>query len=42
LQELTEVRGPFGLRIERDLHFKATKSLTDYADEARMLGSIAA
>jgi hypothetical protein len=42
LQELTEVRGPFGLRIERDLHFKATKSLTDYADEARLMGSIAA
>lgn len=42
LNELTALRGPFGLKIERDLHFKADKSLTAYADEARMTGSIAA
>lgn len=42
LNELTALRGPFGLKIERDMHFKADKSLTAYADEARMTGSIAA
>jgi hypothetical protein len=31
---------PFGLPIERDLHFTATKSLVDYADDARETGSI--
>ena len=25
LEELQEVRGPLGLKIERDLHFKPTK-----------------
>jgi hypothetical protein len=40
LAELSAVRGRLKLPIERDVHFKATKSLTAYADEARMLGSI--
>ncbi|KZD12454.1 DUF2958 domain-containing protein [Oceanibaculum pacificum] len=35
LSELAAVRGPGGLTIERDEHFKATKSLSAYADEAR-------
>lgn len=35
LDEVREVRGPGGLRIERDIHFKANKTLGDYADEAR-------
>lgn len=35
LSEIEAVRGPFGWRVERDLTFKATKSLTAYADEAR-------
>jgi len=35
LSELATVRGPGGLTIERDEHFKATKSLSAYADEAR-------
>ena len=42
LNELTALRGPFGLRVERDLHFKATKTLTQYADAARMAGNIEA
>ena len=42
LNELTALRGPFGLRVERDLHFKANKTLTQYADAARMAGSIEA
>jgi len=40
VSELEAVRGKLGLPIERDLHFKATKSLTAYADEARKLGRI--
>ncbi|WP_334127291.1 DUF2958 domain-containing protein [Sneathiella sp.] len=42
LSELAAVRGPGGLTIERDQHFKATKSLTAYADEARQHGRIVA
>jgi hypothetical protein len=33
---------PFGLPIERDLHFKADKTLTEYADEASENGRIIA
>lgn len=40
ISELESVRGKLGLPIERDLHFKADKSLTAYADEARRLGHI--
>ena len=42
LHELSSVRLRFGLRIERDMHFKADKTLTGYADEARAKGRIAA
>lgn len=42
LHELAAIRGPFGLKIERDLHFKADKSLAAYAEEARIEGRIAA
>ena len=42
LAEIAAVRGPGGLRIERDLHFKPAKSLTAYADEAREAGRICA
>jgi hypothetical protein len=34
LSELHGLQGPGGLRIERDLHFTATKTLTQYADDA--------
>jgi DUF2958 family protein len=36
LAELTGIRTPFG--VERELHWKANKSLAAYADEARKLG----
>lgn len=42
LSEIAALRGRLGLPVERDLHFKATKSLTAYADEARQLGCIRA
>ncbi|MEJ0076842.1 MAG: DUF2958 domain-containing protein [Alphaproteobacteria bacterium] len=35
IEELESVTGPFGLTIERDLHFIAVKSLGEYAEEAR-------
>ncbi len=42
LRELRAVQLSFGLKIERDLHFKADKTLTAYADEARTAGRIMA
>lgn len=42
LSELESVRGPFGLPVERDLHFTATKTLSAYAAEARQSGRIVA
>jgi len=43
LSELDSLKGPFGLTIERDLYFDANdKTLTEYADEARAQGRIAA
>ena len=35
LLELTEYRGPFGLGIERDIHFTAVFTLSIYAEAAR-------
>ena len=34
--------GPFGLTIERDLHFRVTDTLTHYAAEALRHGRIVA
>jgi hypothetical protein len=42
LTEIAALRGRLGLPVERDLHFEAAKSLTAYADEARLLGRIKA
>ena len=42
LSELAAVRGPGGLGIERDLHFKARATLSEYAAEARESGFIRA
>lgn len=42
LPELEALRGPFRLPIERDLHFRADKPLSAYADEARARGMIRA
>jgi hypothetical protein len=40
MSEIRELRGPLGLPVERDLHFDANKTLTAYADEARVHGRI--
>lgn len=42
LAEIAALRCKLGLPVERDLHFEAEKSLTAYADEARLLGRIKA
>ena len=42
LSELAETKLMFGLGIERDMYFKADKTISQYADEARELGRIAA
>lgn len=42
LDEIWEVKGPGGLRVERDIHWKATKPLSEYATESRKLGYIRA
>lgn len=42
LDELRAVRGRFGLKVERDTHFKAKKTIAEYADEARNFGMIQA
>ena len=36
LSELATVRNALGLHMERDLHFKADKALSQYAKEARV------
>jgi hypothetical protein len=40
--EIMSVRGPFGLKIERDMRWKADRTLTEYATKARAEGRIAA
>jgi len=35
ISELGSLRGRLGLPVERDLHFAADKTLSEYADEAR-------
>lgn len=42
LSELTEIVGPAGLKIERDLHFTPAKTITEYADEAYAAGRLVA
>lgn len=43
LEELASIKfPPFGLPIERDLSFKADKTIAEYANEASILGRIAA
>ena len=42
LSEMMAVKLRFGLYIERDYHFEASKSLQEYADEARASGRIKA
>lgn len=40
--EIQSLRGPMRLLVERDRHFRATKSLSDYAADARHRGRIVA
>jgi hypothetical protein len=40
LAELSALRGPLGLPVERDEHFIPKKLLSIYADEARANGSV--
>jgi hypothetical protein len=35
LKELESLKLPFGLKIERDMYFEPTKTLSEYAKEAR-------
>ena len=35
LTELRALRGPLGLRVEKDAHFRADKPISEYAAEAR-------
>ena len=42
ISEIESARGPLGMPIERDLHFKAKHRLTTYADQAREAGRIVA
>ncbi|MFL0585885.1 DUF2958 domain-containing protein [Sphingomonas olei] len=42
IDEIWEVVGPGGLRVERDIHWKANKPLSAYAADARRDGHIRA
>lgn len=42
LDEIWDVKGPGGLRVERDIHFRATKPISAYATAARQDGRIRA
>ncbi|MEZ5935219.1 MAG: DUF2958 domain-containing protein [Alphaproteobacteria bacterium] len=40
LKELQEVRGKLGLPVERDRHWKADRTISEYANDARHHGHI--
>lgn len=40
ISEISSVRGPLGLNVERDLHFRADKPVSAYAREAHRIGRI--
>ena len=40
LDELKQVKLPFGLKIERDLHWEGKKPIQEYANDARAKGHI--
>jgi hypothetical protein len=42
IREMLDIKLPLGLKIERDYHFRADKTLSAYADAAREAGSIQA
>ena len=42
IDELAALKLPFNMGIERDIHFEADLTISEYADRARETGSIAA
>lgn len=40
LSEIENIRGPFGLRVERDMYFSPEKPISAYAREAEEAGRI--
>jgi hypothetical protein len=42
LQEISTLRGPLGLPVERDLYFRPAKGLREYATDARASGRVRA
>lgn len=42
LSEIMSLKGPFGLRVERDRHWKGDKTITAYAAESSAAGRICA
>ena len=40
ISELRELRGRFGLPVERDRHWQAEKTLSEYADAANAAGGV--
>lgn len=40
LSEIERIHLPYGLRIERDQAFETTRTITQWADKARALGSV--
>jgi hypothetical protein len=38
VEKLESIRGPVGLRIERDMHWRPTKPLSAYTEAARRAG----
>jgi hypothetical protein len=40
ISEIISVKGPMGMKVERDIHFKGEAPLSVYADEARRCGQI--
>ena len=42
IDELAALKLPFNMGIERDIHFEADLTISEYAEQARYTGSIAA
>ena len=42
IDDIEAIRGPFGLRVERDRHCTLSKTLVEYANEAQADGRIRA
>ena len=42
IKEIMSIRGPGGLKIERDAHFTASKTFKEYEQDARKVGYLSA